>query len=178
MHLFARLLCAGLCLTLLSSCIFWERRTAGSYIDDGNIETKIRTFVQTDADVRPDSHISTVSYNGIVLLTGEVKNDKVRQKVVAYAKDTAAVKKVVDEMRIAGTAGFGSRSNDTWTTTKVKSTLAAKGGVLADRVKVLTESSVVYLMGIVTRDEGENAVAITRQIDGVSRVVKVFEYTN
>jgi osmotically-inducible protein OsmY len=88
------------------------------------------------------------------------------------------VKKVVDEMRIAGTAGFGSRSNDTWITTKVKSTLAAKGGVLADRVKVLTESSVVYLMGIVTRDEGENAVAITRQIDGVSRVVKVFEYSN
>lgn len=178
MNRYVRLFCAGLCLTLLSSCIFFERRTAGSYIDDGNIETKIRTFVQTDADVRPDTHISTVSYNGIVLLTGEARNAKVRELVVKYAKETAGVKKVVDEMRITGTAGFGSRSNDTWITTKVKSVLAGKGGLLADRVKVLTESSVVYLMGIVTKDEAESAVAITRQIDGVTRVVKVFEYSN
>lgn len=178
MNRYARLLGIGMCLTLLSSCIFFERRTAGSYIDDGNIETKIRSFVQTDSNVRPDSHISTVSYNGIVLLTGEVKDAKVRELVVSYAKETAGVKKVVDEMRIAGTAGFGSRSNDTWITTKVKSMLAGKAGLLADRVKVLTESSVVYLMGIVTKDEADTAVAITRQIDGVTRVVKVFEYTN
>jgi osmotically-inducible protein OsmY len=162
----------------VSSCIFWERRTTGSYIDDGNIETKIRTFVQTDSEVRPDSHISTVSYNGTVLLTGEVKNDKVRARVLDYAKETAGVKRVVDEMRVAGTAGFGSRSNDTWITTKVKSSLATSGGLLADRVKVLTESSVVYLMGIVSKEEAENAVAITRKVDGVSRVVKVFEYAN
>jgi osmotically-inducible protein OsmY len=178
MNRFARLFCAGLCLATLSSCIFMERRTAGSYVDDGNIETKIRTYVQTDNAVRPDTHISTVSYNGIVLLTGEVPNAKVRQLVVDYAKQTAGVNKVVDEMRIAGTAGFGSRTNDTWITTKVKSSLFGKTGFDVDRIKVLTESSVVYLMGIVTKEEAERAVAITRQIDGVSRVVKVFEFQN
>lgn len=71
---------------------------------------------------------------------------------------------------------IGSRSNDTYITSKVKTKFITENKFPANYVKVVTENSVVYLMGIVTHAEGEAAVEIARNTDGVSKVVKVFEY--
>ena len=46
----------------------------------------------------------------------------------------------------------------------------------ANYVKVVTENSVVYLMGSVSQKEAEDAVEIARNTSGVTKVVKVFEY--
>ena len=42
----------------------------------------------------------------------------------------------------------------------------------------MTEAGVVYLLGIVTRKEADDATAIARSISGVTKVVRVFEYLN
>lgn len=155
-----------------------DRRTVGSYIDDGKIEIDVRQFVIRDKRLRNDAHISVTSLNGIVLLTGEVPDQAQKSKVVNYARSVAGVRQVVDELRIAGKTAVFSRANDTWLTSKVKTQLFAETKLDANRIKVISEYGNVYLMGIVTREEAQRATEIARNIGGVVRVVKVFEYTN
>jgi osmotically-inducible protein OsmY len=71
---------------------------------------------------------------------------------------------------------LGSRSNDTLITSKVKARFVDQNKFQINHVKVVTERGVVYLMGIVTRDEGNAAAQIASTTEGVQRVVKVFEY--
>ena len=153
-----------------------DRRTIGEYIDDNNIEFTVRTFLVRDDDLRKNAHISATSMNGILLLTGEAPTADLKNKVTGFAKDVEGVRQLVDELRIAGETGYISRTNDVWLTTKVKSVLFAKTKLDANRVKVVSEAGSVYLMGLVTRKEAENATQITRQVGGVTQVVQVFEY--
>ena len=71
---------------------------------------------------------------------------------------------------------LGSRSNDTLITSKVKARFVDQNKFQINHVKVVTERGVVYLMGIVTRQEGDAAAQIASTTEGVQRVVKVFEY--
>ena len=155
-----------------------DRRTLGEYIDDNNIEFTVRTFVVRDDELRKNAHISATSMNGVLLLTGEAPSAELKNKVSGFAKDVEGVRQLVDEIKISGESGYLSRTNDVWLTTKVKSTLFAKTKLDANRVKVVSEAGSVYLMGLVTREEGNRATEITRGIGGVENVVQVFEYTN
>ena len=153
-----------------------DRRTIGEYIDDQSIEFTVRTFVVRNDELRKNAHISATSMNGILLLTGEAPTTELKNKVTGFAKDVEGVRQLVDELRIAGETGYISRTNDVWLTTKVKSVLFAKTKLDANRVKVVSEAGSVYLMGLVSREEAENATQITRQVGGVTQVVQVFEY--
>ena len=79
---------------------------------------------------------------------------------------------------VAGPTSIISRANDSWLTTKIKSALAAAEDTDASRINVVTENGVVFMMGLLTRAEADDAVDITRQIQGVQKVVKLFEYMN
>jgi len=83
---------------------------------------------------------------------------------------------VVNELQLAGATGLGSRANDTLITSKVKAKLIQSKAVKANSVKVVTEGGRVYLLGLVTRSEGDSAVAATQTVAGVTHIVKVFEY--
>ena len=155
-----------------------DRRTLGEYIDDHGIEFTIRTFIVRDDELRKDGHISVTSLNGIVLLSGQAPTKEMKNRVSNYARDVEGVRQLVDEVQISGETGYLSRTNDVWLTTKVKSILFAKTKLDANRVKVVSEAGSVYLMGLVTREEGQRATQIVREIGGVSQVVQVFEYTD
>ena len=77
---------------------------------------------------------------------------------------------------MAAPSSFGSRSNDTWITGKVKGKLFEALGEKALQVKVVTARGTVYLMGLVSRHLGTDASEAARRVGGVQRVVKVFEY--
>ncbi len=158
--------------------VAYDRRTVGSYIDDGSIELKIREFVVRDPELRKNAHISATSLNGIVLLTGETPTVELRNKVESTAKNLAGVRQIVNEIRVAGKTALFSRANDTWLTSKVKARLINDTGLDANRVKVVSEYGNVYLLGVVSRAEGAAATDAVRRVGGVVRVVKVFEYTD
>lgn len=156
--------------------ILHDRRTAGEYLDDSSIEIQMKTYLAANKENRRNTHIDPTSWNGILLLTGEVADEQLKQKILAKANGITGVRQVVDETRIASKSGLLSRTNDAWISTKTKSKMAAKIGLTANRIKVKTEFSNVYLMGIVTQKEAQTATDIARSIRGVARVVKVFEY--
>ena len=152
-----------------------DRRSAGAQLDDQTIETKILTTV---AGRYGDTvHFNVTSYNGVVLLTGEVPDAAVRADIYALARGTDRVRSVHDELVVGPNTDLGARTNDSYVTSKVKTRFVeASDKFSATQVKVVTERGVVYLMGLVTRAEGDAAAQIASTTSGVVRVVKLFEY--
>jgi len=54
--------------------------------------------------------------------------------------------------------------------------LIAEKNLKSSTIKVITENSVIYLMGLVTHSTADHAALIASKTRGAQRVVKVFEY--
>jgi len=121
-------------------------------------------------------HVNVTSYNYMVLLTGEVPTAQVKAEVERVASEVPQVKTVINELQIAGASSMASRSNDGYITGKVKSNFLGAEKFRPTSVKVVTEAGVVYLLGLVTRDEADAATEVARGTGGVQKVVRVFEY--
>jgi osmotically-inducible protein OsmY len=153
-----------------------DRRTVGAFIDDEAIELKADTAVNEEKDLKQNTHINYTSMNGVVLLTGEATNAVYRDQVLAKVRAVNGVRRVVNEIRIGPLSSLGSRSKDTWLTTKVKGKMVSTKNLDATRVKVTTENQVVYLLGLVKKQEADLATEAARTVRSVERVVKLFEY--
>ena len=153
-----------------------DRRSVGAQADDEAIELKISNNIGGTFGDRV--HVNATSYNGIVLLTGEVPTPELKTQVEQIARTTPKVRRVDDELAVGAVTSIGARSNDSYITSKVKARLVEANKVPANLIKVVTERQVVYLMGIVSHAEGDAAGQIAATTSGVQRVVKVFEYTD
>ncbi len=153
-----------------------DRRTSGIYLEDENIELKASKNIQ-DA-IGEIGHVNITSYNLNVLLTGEVPNEAEKKRAETIAKKTANVRSVTNELVMTRKTEVSSRGNDIYLTSKVKAKFLADGRFAANAVKVVSENSVVYLMGIVSHAEAQYATEIASNTDGVIKVVKVFEYND
>ncbi|WP_353735786.1 BON domain-containing protein, partial [Chromohalobacter sp.] len=154
----------------------YGKRTPGMQVEDENIQDKIASnLVRTDARFR-DAHINIDSYNGIVLLTGQVASEELKQKAGNIAERVRRVRIVHNELQVAANSPIGQRMTDLWLTGRVKANLATDERIDASRIQVTTENSTTYLMGMVTHRESDIVVDIVSQIGGIQRIVKVFEY--
>ncbi|MBD9676719.1 MULTISPECIES: BON domain-containing protein [Pseudomonas] len=152
-------------------------RTLGSKIDDSLIETKVAVNVaKADPDLDRNSHVVVISYNGVVLLAGQTPRADLKNKAEQAAKEVQKVKTVHNELQILQPSSLAARSNDTWLTTKIKSQMLADANVPSTRIKVLTENGIVYMLGLVTRKEGDLATQVVQGVDGVQKIVRLFEY--
>ena len=151
-----------------------DRRTSGVYVEDENIELKALRKMETN--LGEQSHVNVTSFNRNVLLTGEVPDAARKTLAENLMKEVEQVRDVTNEIVIAPKTDIGVRTNDTYITTKVKTQFLTENKFQANYVKVITENSVVYLLGLVTQAEADAAVEIARNTEGVSKVVKVFEY--
>ena len=153
-----------------------DRRTLGAIIDDENIELKAAASIGLDANINKLVHVNVTSMNGIVLLTGEAATAEARDQVLTHLRAVNGVRRITNELRDAPPSTFGSRSKDSLITSAVKSRFLVTRHLDPTRVKVVTEANVVYLMGLVSRAEGDLAAEQAATIEGVTGVVKVFEY--
>ncbi len=151
-----------------------DRRTAGIYVEDQNIELK--TARKMNTNLGEEAHVNVTSYNRNVLLTGEVPIEESKTKATTLAKEVPNIREITNEITVGPKSDLASRSNDTLITSKVKTKFLTENKFPANYVKVVTENSVVYLLGVVTKAEGNDAADIASTVDGVSKVVKVFEY--
>jgi osmotically-inducible protein OsmY len=181
-------LCAGAltlsgCIPLIiggvagTAAVATDRRTTGAQLDDELIEDKTTAELLERYRGR-EVHLNVTSYNGIVLLTGEAPTEDVKLEIESVARRMAKVRSVQNEMVVGPATDLGSRSNDTFITSKVKARFIEANKFQINFVKVVTERAVVYLMGVVRPEEGNAAAEIARTTSGVQRVVKVFEYLN
>lgn len=154
----------------------YGKRTAGAQVEDQSIETKIsHNLGRTDARLG-DARINVDSYNGVVLLTGQVPSEELKTLANEVASDVRNVRTIHNELTIAGNLPASQRLSDTWLNTRIRTHLAANESIDSSRIRVITENASVYLMGIVTRAEAERIVQAVSQLGGMQRIVKVFDY--
>jgi osmotically-inducible protein OsmY len=151
-------------------------RSLGTIIDDGSIETTVQVNIDAADPGLKKSHVNVVSFNGVVLLVGQVASQDLKNLATRIATKSPRVKTVHNEMEIAGTTTLLSRSNDGWISTKLKALMLADPTVSGFRTKVITENGVVYLMGLVTQKEAQATVDLVSNATGVTKVVRAFEY--
>ena len=156
-----------------------DRRTAGTIIDDEGIELKALADIYKDKELYSQSHINVISFNGVVLLVGQTPTEALRQQADSIIRKIEKVRLVHNELTIAAPNSLLTRSSDSVITTKVKISLFEIKGLHdfdPTRVKVVTENGIVYLMGILYHAEADAVATRASQVDGVQKVVKMFEY--
>jgi len=151
-----------------------DRRSTGAYVEDEGLEWKVGNRIKErfgDA-----VHVNVTAFNRVVLLTGEISDEKSRVALDQIAASVPNVRGVTNEVQVAGVSSLTSRGNDAVVTSKVKARFVDDQNFAANHVKVVTEAGTVYLMGLVTRSEADRATDIARTTSGVRKVVRVFEY--
>lgn len=155
-----------------------DRRTPSTIVDDQAIEIKIANAIGADKEIAEQSHIAVVSYNHVVLLLGQTPDKRLRARAADIARKVEKVKRVHNEITIGLPTPYAVRNNDAWLTAKVKTRLLKEKNLSSLHVKVVTENGVTYLMGWVSRAEGEQIARVVQQVKGIKAVVKVFEYSD
>lgn len=188
MKKFAAVLCAVL-FPLLSGCpaavvagaaggaaAINDSRTIGALAEDEAIENKV--LLKLAETFGTSVHIGITSYNRRVLLTGQAPTEEVKKEVIALIKSVANVRSYVDHIEIGNPSSLTTRAADTVLTLRVKAALCGvqQEGFSCLNTKVVTEKGVLYLLGLVGREEASVAIEKARRVPGVINVVKVFEY--
>jgi len=151
-----------------------DRRTVGAQTEDREIQVKALNDLHQNL---PDAaHVNVAVFNQRVLLTGEVPDDASKQKAESVVRGVANVNSIVNELAVQPASSYSSRTNDAYLEGRVKTELIAYKDISANNFKVVSERGIVYLMGLVTVDEGNIATDAVSRLNGVQQVVKVFEY--
>ena len=167
--------CAPLMLAGVAGTAFVasDRRTSGAQLEDESIELRAQARIRDNLGERV--HINVTSYNRQVLLTGEVTAEKDRQSALKLVERIENVKSVVNELSVMPLSTLSERSNDLLITAKVKASYVDSKDLFASAFKVVAERGVVYLMGRVTQREANSATEKTRNVNGVNKVVRLFD---
>ena len=153
-----------------------DRRTIGSQIDDNNIEIKASIALSEVERLEKFANVDAISVNGIVLLVGQVANQEMKNQAQQSIEGLSGIRKIHNQIRIGSNIGITTQTHDSWLTSKVKAQLLTAKDIPSNNIKVVTENAEVFLMGLVSESEANQAVNIARNVSGVERVIKVFEY--
>lgn len=159
----------------LSAC---GARSFGNKIDDQFTAPEVvRAIKDAHIDLSTStSHIVVTSYNGIVLVTGQTPRAELKELAGKAANSVQSAKKVHNELQITQPTSGLVRSNDALLTTSIKTRMLSYNDVPASKVKVVTENGVVYLLGIISRAEAQRATSVVQDVNGVQKIVRLFEY--
>jgi len=153
-----------------------DRRSPSTIVDDQGIESQLQRKFRDDSALATDTHLSVVSFNHILLLTGQVRDQQQRTRAAELAKNIPNIKRVHNEIQVGAVTSIHDRGQDSWLTAKVKNALASHSSLNALQIKVISEKSTVYLMGLVSQAEGRAAATVAQQVSGTQGIIKVFEY--
>jgi osmotically-inducible protein OsmY len=189
MQTIMRIIALSLGMSVLSGCfvpfvagaaiggaIVYDRRDFETMASDQEIFQQANNKINIDNELKNDAHIIVTSFNRSVLIVGQAPTEALRARIQQLVASIPNIKRIYNEVSISGPTSPAVRSSDAWITTKVKSQMLVETKLRSGQMKVVTEDSVVYLMGIVHREQADIAVDIARQVSGVQRVVKIFEY--
>ena len=153
-----------------------DNRSVSQQFTDRSISDKAQNALFYDPQLSGKSHISVATYNGVVLLIGQVQTADLKQHAQDVVSAVKGVKRVYNELAVSDSASFFSNVDDSWLTTKVKTMMVGRKELESSHIKVITDNGVVYLMGSVSPEQAALAADTARRVKGVVRVVEVFEY--
>lgn len=153
-----------------------DKRTIGKQIDDQSIEFDTYLALNAHEGIKENTNLHVVSMNASVLIVGQSPNTYLKDLAAKTVSEVKGVLQVHNQIRVSNTTSITTSSNDVWLTSKVKTALFGSDKLEATNIKVVTENAEIFLMGLVTAAEANEAVEIARNVGGVNRVFKAFEY--
>lgn len=151
-----------------------DRRTTGAQAEDQAIE--IKAFNRFRERFKSSQiSLSVVSFNRIALVTGYVPDEATKAEAARLVSSIENVRNSLNEIVVGLPPSIRTYGSDTILTTRVKASMLEAKDLQAQVIKVYTESSTVFLMGIVTEREANRAADIASRVSGVRRVVRAFE---
>lgn len=169
---------AGAAAGAAAIALVYDHRSVGNTLADARIGNKIVEKIRVEPDLRFESHIEVTVFNKVVLLTGEAPKPQWRAQAEAIARTVPGVTKIYNQITLQGPTSTLTRTSDSWITAKIRGIMLANQELKSSSIKVVTEDGTVYIMGIVSRQQAAIAAEIARQVSGVQRVVRVFQYTD
>lgn len=169
---------AGAAAGAAAIAVVYDHRTIENTIQDTDIANKVTTQIRQVPALRTESHIEVTAFNRVVLISGQTPNAAWKQQAEDLAKTVPGVTRVYNQITVQGPSSSLIRTSDSWITTKIKGAMLADEDLKSSSIKVVTENGIVYLMGTVKRQQADIAVDIARQVSGVQKVVKIFQYKN
>ncbi|RUO42875.1 hypothetical protein CWE15_05585 [Aliidiomarina taiwanensis] len=156
-----------------TTSVILDSRQVNTQIDDSGLHLHVVQGIQSDERLK-NQRIRVVAYNGDVLLVGQVASLELKQRAERVAVESATILTVFNELKVGDPKGFIDRSKDSWITTRIKANLLSSNEIDTSGVKVVTEASEVFLLGIVDEPAAQHAVRVARNTPGVTRVVRAF----
>lgn len=153
-----------------------DPRSVETQVDDGTLEARVESALSKDQQLKKDARVVATAYQGKVLLTGQSPNADLTARAKQIAMGVEGTTEVYNEIRQGTPVSLSTASSDTWITTKVRSQLLTSDTVKSSNVKVTTENGEVFLLGLVTQQEGQSAAQIASQVSGVKHVTTAFTY--
>lgn len=154
----------------------YGKRTRGTVTEDKDIERKAAVNFSNHTGIAETADIHIHAFNRSVLLTGQVPDAKTKQLATQIAQQVRQVRGVHNELEVGEKRRFGQKSKDRFLASRVRTRLLAADQVESSRIVLITNNGTVYLMGLVTRAEGDRAIEAAKLASGIQRIVKVFEY--
>ena len=153
-----------------------DRRSIGNQIDDQSIEIAAYNEITKNKSLSDNTNLHIISVNGSVLIIGQAPTTFLKDQAIKIVNEIEGVVRIHNQIRVGNKTSVTTQTNDAWLTSKVKTALFSNDEVNGKDIKVITENAEVFLMGIVSKKEADVAVNVTRNISGVNRVFKAFEY--
>lgn|SRR3990167_515222 len=155
--------------------IVYDRRNMSTMTDDQNAKAQAEMNITDTSELQQNTRINIAVFDHILLLVGQVPTEELRTLATQQVSNIPHVSRVYNEITIQNPISITQRSKDSWITAKVRTEMLAKKGLSSTDIKVITENSIVYLMGIVTPHQADLAIEVARHVNGVQKVVKIFE---
>ena len=152
------------------------KRTFYQRLADASIELKATVNLHAKDERFDAAHLVIQSYNGYVLVAGQVADEALRQIANDVIRGIRDVRRIYNELEVAAPSSAMTRASDKWVASKVKAVLLAGSRTPGRRTKVVAENGVVYLLGLVTEEEADRIATEASEVSGVQRVVRLFEY--
>lgn len=155
--------------------VIYDKRSMKTMVNDKQASNTALRAVNNDMSLR-SSRIVIATFNEVMLMAGQTPTEALRSHAYQLISTVPNVKRIYNEVTVEQPISFKAKSNDTWITTKVKSAILAEKGLNSSQIKVVTENSVVYLLGVLTHKQADVAAEVASRVNGVQKVVKIFEY--
>jgi len=143
-------------------------RSVYNVMDDYSIKSEITSAFVDEALVL---NISTDIYQGMVMLTGTVKDEKDKSKAERLARRVRGVRELFNEIQVTTDGGVAATVKDLIMENKLKAKLVFAAGLTSINFRWRAVNSVIYFMGMAkSREELDRVVTIAR-MSGVNKIV-------
>ena len=160
----------------VGGAVLYDKRSFKTISNDHRATMTSTNAIRSSKSLLGKGHVRVAVFNGIGLIVGEIASKKAKIEAGQIVAKTPSIRRVYNELQIEGVTGSLSRINDSWLASKVRTAMLVKPGLRSTNIKIVAEAGIVYLMGVVNRREALLASNMAREVTGVKKVVKVFEY--